>query len=407
MELHCPDFTGKHLPLSRSLPFVRRAVDQHISHLKAERFAEKVMVELETTVSTTFSRFPDLPAELRLLIWRFALPRRVFEIRRETVSIKQDGEADVTKELDHEPWRLRSSDLVAVLLAPPALLSVCRESRRFALRSGSWKCVGSRPRGTCRVIRLATWFDPLRDTLCFDDSAAQHVAARTIEQNGMKTENANNPGVTRFYFAHSPASPVCISLAAFAGASGKFYVEQWKQRRGFWSGVPQVQFYHDSILMHLGRSSKVEELFGKGLDRCHTLLVDANDRRKLRQLKTLYVEESDKTFFQRRIANWLETMINRNEGYNSLSYQDLRNTWLRAQPDVPSSAYVRSADRTTIQTKSLLEPGAVLHTIQQFDQTHDWCQDVIKTMPDMQLVVHFRLCISNHDNECSPKNEAS
>ncbi|KAI2632068.1 hypothetical protein GGR54DRAFT_646009 [Hypoxylon sp. NC1633] len=380
------------------------------------------MVEVKTTVAdpTTFPRFRELPAELRLLIWRFALPRRVFEIRRETVPIKPDGEPDVTKEIDHDAWRHRSSDLVAVVLAPPALLSVCREARKFASRSGSWKCVGSRPRGVSRALRLATWFDPSTDTLCFDDSVVQHVPGQAAEQNGIVTELANNPAITRVYFASCPASPVCVSLAALAGASGKFFVEQWKPGFGVvtpetclspldilknltdlhdleWSGVPRYLFYHDSILMHLGRSPKVQEIFGKGVDRCHTLLVDAHDYGKLRQLRKLYVEESDPAFFQRRVEGWLEDITDPEERYGEQSYNDLKNLWLKAQDDVPSSALVLSADQANIQMRSLIEPGALLHTIQQFDHAHPWCQDIIKGMPDMQLVVHFRLCITNHD----------
>ncbi|KAI0885329.1 uncharacterized protein GGS22DRAFT_200246 [Annulohypoxylon maeteangense] len=364
------------------------------------------MVELETTVATEFPQFPKLPAELRLLIWRFALPHRVFEIRRETVSIKQDGEADVTKELDHDAWRIRNSDLVAVLLAQPALRSVCREARKYASQTGSWKCVGSRPRGNGGVIRLKTWFDPSTDTLCFDDSAFQNVPARPTERNGLSIEHPNNPAVTRFYFASSPASPICISLAALAGAPGKFFVEQWKRKRGFWSGVPQYQFYHDSILMHLGRSPKVYEIFGRGTDMCHTLLVDARDHGKLRQLRKLYVDESDPVFYQRRVADWLEDITNPDEGYVQQSFKDLKDIWLKGQEDVPSSALVLSPDRASIQMRSLIDPGAVLHTIQKFDHAHDWCKETVKTMPDMQLVVHFRLCITNHDKDCDQKTKS-
>lgn len=298
--------------MANNITIPRKRKDHH-HHREA-------MVELETTVATTFPRFPELPAELRLLIWRFALPRRVFEIRRETVSVRKDGEADVIKDLDHDSWRVRSSDLIAVLLAPPALLSVNREARKLALRCGSWKCVGSRPRGVCGVIRLATWFDTSTDTLCFDDSAIQPVPGRPIERDGLVTEHASNPAVTRMYFASSPASPICLSLAALAGASGKFFVEQWKQKRGFWSGVPQYQFYHDSILMHLGRSPKVQEIFGKGVDRCHTLLVDARDYRKLRQLKELYVEESAPSYFQ--VSSWCFPSLS----YTPLKYPSKRDT---------------------------------------------------------------------------------
>ncbi|KAI0854008.1 hypothetical protein F5Y00DRAFT_64486 [Daldinia vernicosa] len=361
------------------------------------------MVKLEPVVATSFPRFPDLPAELRHIIWRFALPRRVFEIRNETVSVRRDGEANVSKELDHDSWRIRGSDLVAVILAPPTLLSVNREARRLASRSGSWKFVGSRPRGVCCVIKQMTWFNPSTDTLCFDDSVFQHVQGHVTEQNGLVMEHVNNPAVTRFYFASSPASPVCVSLAALLGASGKFFVEQWKRKRGFWSGVPQYLFYHDSILMHLGRSPKVQAIFGKGVDRCHTLLVNAHDRGKLRQLKDLYVEESDPPYFQRRVADWLEDIIELDEKYIEQSYNDLKNLWLRAQDDIPSSALVISSNEMNVQTKSVIDPGAVIHAVQQFDHGHPRCREIIEAMPQMELVVHFRLCISNHDKPCRTK----
>ncbi|KAI8964789.1 hypothetical protein F5Y11DRAFT_315232 [Daldinia sp. FL1419] len=359
-----------------------------------------VEAKVEPVVATSFPRFQNLPAELRYLIWGFALPRRVFEIRNETVSIKRDGEADVTKELDHESWRLRGSDLVAVTLAPPALLSVNREARRFASRSGSWKFVGSRPRGVCSVIKQMTWFDPSTDTLCFDESVFQHVQGHVTEHNGLVMEHVNNPAVTRIYFASSPASPVCVSLAALSGASGKFFVEQWKRKRGFWSGVPQHLFYHDSILMHLGRSPKVQAIFGEGLDRCYTLLVNAHDRTKLRKLKDLYIEESDPLYFQRRIADWLKYIVDAGDKYAGQSHTDFKDLWLRAQDDIPSSALVVATNRANVKTRSVIDPGAVLHTVQQFDHTHERCQDIIKSMPHMELVVHFRLCITDHSEDC-------
>ncbi|KAI5863482.1 hypothetical protein GGS23DRAFT_535980 [Durotheca rogersii] len=359
----------------------------------------EVMVEPESSIAPiAFPRFPDLPAELRLLVWHFALPRRVFEIRRETVPIKENGEPDTTADLDHDPWRIRSSDLAAVLLAPPVLLSVCREARKVASRHGSWKCVGSRPRGVCRVARLKTWFDPSTDTLCFDDSIVQPATGPVAELNGLVTEIGNNPAVTRAYFASSPASSVCVSLSALSGSTGRFLIDQWKRTRGFWFGVPRYLFYHDSIVMHLGRSSKVQQLFGRGVDRCHTLLIDIHDRQKLKQLTELYVEESDPAYFQRRVANWLEDITEPNEEYVEESYADLRNLWLVGQPDeAPNPALALSADKANIKVKPLVEPVAVLGAVQQFNHTHPWCRKIIEDMPDMQLVVHFRLCIMNHE----------
>ncbi|KAI1083746.1 hypothetical protein F5B20DRAFT_576674 [Whalleya microplaca] len=355
-----------------------------------------MVVELDSTTPPLFPRFAELPAELRILIWKFSLPRRVFEIRKETVPVKRNGEPDTANELDHDAWRVRSSDLAAVLLAPPALLSVCREARKVASRFGSWKCVGSRPRGTCRVIRLETWFDPSTDILCFDEASHK-------ESTGPRTEQ--NPAITRFYFCSSPASPICVSLAALSGTSGRFLVEQWQQRkRGFWRGVPQYLFYHDSIVMHLSRSPQVQDIFGKGLERCHVLLVDAHDHKKLRRLRKIYIEESDPAYFDKRVANWLRDIVDPEEGYVEQSDIDLKNLWLKGQPDVPSSAIALSEDQMNIRMRSLIEPGALLNAIQEFDHEHPWCQEVLSDIPPLQLVIHFRLCITNHNSHNNKEN---
>ncbi|KAI0013223.1 hypothetical protein F4779DRAFT_442228 [Xylariaceae sp. FL0662B] len=351
--------------------------------------------------TSLFPRFAELPPELRILIWQFALPRRVFEIRKETVPVKKNGEPDTANELDHDTWRLRSSDLAALLLAPPALLSVCHEARQVALRFGSWKSVGSRPRGASRVIRLETWFDPSTDTLCFDDTSLQNSSGPPTGQN---------PAIIRFYFCSSPASPLCISLAALSGTPGKFFVEQWQRKRGFWTGVPQYLFYHDSIVMHLDRSPRVQELFGKGLDRCHILLVDTHDRKKLRRLRKLYIKASDPAYFDSKLADWLGDIINSGEGYAEQCYTDLKNLWLKGQPDIPSSALASSEDRL-IRMRSVIKPGGLLDTIQEFDHEHPWCGKILKTMPPMQLVIHFRLCITNHntgdgENNGYPRSKA-
>ncbi|KAI0181500.1 hypothetical protein GGR52DRAFT_583899 [Hypoxylon sp. FL1284] len=345
------------------------------------------------TVDPTFPQFGKLPAELRFLIWRFALPRRVFEIRRETVSIKQDGEVNVSKDLDHDPWRVRNSDLVAVLLAPPALLSVCREARRLALRAGSWKWVGSCPRGAERVSRLATWFDPSTDTLCFDDTFFRSMSTHIQERDGVIIEYCNNPAVTRAYFSTSSPGPICMSLAALAGQSGKFFVEQWKRERGFWSGVPQYQFYRHSIRMHLGRSSRVQDIFGRGAERCYTLLVDANDHNKLRQLGRLYAEESDPDFFKRGVVSFLKHIADPKYGYVEKSYDDLRNVWLKGQEGIPPSA----SYQTDVRIRSLNEPRPILT---KKEHANVWNRGIIEDMPKMELVVHFRLCTRNHDKKC-------
>lgn len=97
--------------------------------------------------------------------------------------------------------------------------------------------------------------------------------------------------------------------------------------------------------------------------------------------------------------NWLEHIIDPEKGYIEESKTDLKNVWLKAQDDIPSSAFVLSRNSVFVQMKSLIEPGAVLHAVQQFHHSHDWCKETIAAMPNMQLVVHFRLCITDHDKK--------
>lgn len=72
----------------------------------------------------TFNRFPDLPAELRLMIWRCCLPHRVVELDDQEC---YDGKAS-----------LCGRSLTTFLNGKPGLIArVCRESRQVALQSRS------------------------------------------------------------------------------------------------------------------------------------------------------------------------------------------------------------------------------------------------------------------------------
>lgn len=72
----------------------------------------------------TFHCFPDLPAELRLMIWRYCLPHRIVEL--------DDPQ-------DHTPGPFPCGLNLTTYLngRPPLIARVCRESRDVALRSRS------------------------------------------------------------------------------------------------------------------------------------------------------------------------------------------------------------------------------------------------------------------------------
>ena len=113
---------------------------------------------VETTLlpedALTFPRFPDLPAELRLVVWSYLLPHRVVELDMSTRAIGPPLPGGLT--------------LTSTLNGLPPLISrVCRESRAVALQSrsvmpeidvpeeASWKS----------GMKLRHPIDPLRDII--------------------------------------------------------------------------------------------------------------------------------------------------------------------------------------------------------------------------------------------------
>ncbi|KAH7156605.1 hypothetical protein EDB81DRAFT_787494 [Dactylonectria macrodidyma] len=88
-----------------------------------------------SAVSEGFLRFPDLPTEVRLLIWEFALPYRDVKIGCASASaspISASTNSRLDRDLDKEPH-----------LRPPKIIShVCRESREVALASGVFQRTG-------------------------------------------------------------------------------------------------------------------------------------------------------------------------------------------------------------------------------------------------------------------------
>ncbi|KAL7626393.1 hypothetical protein AAE478_003165 [Parahypoxylon ruwenzoriense] len=91
----------------------------------------------QPTAATTFHGFGKLPAEIRLMVWKAALPRR-------GISLMSDRDARG--------------------LAPPAMVHVCRESRYVYFKGRNVS-----PRSAMRRSRKNSvgWFDPDVDVLIF------------------------------------------------------------------------------------------------------------------------------------------------------------------------------------------------------------------------------------------------
>ncbi|RYP91041.1 hypothetical protein DL770_002871 [Monosporascus sp. CRB-9-2] len=88
-------------------------------------------------MAAEFTLFNKLPAEIRMLIWEATLPRRYIFCPF------------------YRPL---------IILGPPAIAQVCRESRAIALKNGSPHFL----MGFCEGYDVLTWYDPSRDSLLCD-----------------------------------------------------------------------------------------------------------------------------------------------------------------------------------------------------------------------------------------------
>lgn len=74
-------------------------------------------------MAKSFTYFPQLPVELRRMIWEFCIPRRVVELEIPIKSILSETNCDLS-------WTNRQ------ISVPPLIRQVCRESRKVALENG-------------------------------------------------------------------------------------------------------------------------------------------------------------------------------------------------------------------------------------------------------------------------------
>jgi hypothetical protein len=106
---------------------------------------------------TTFTKFPELPLELRLKIWSFAVPgpRNVKIDYKVLTTYKEMKDPHFTPYTSHEP--------------PPPIFQVCRESRAEARQIGRHKLrFGSKFHHEANI-----YFDFFQDTLVLGDGTGE------------------------------------------------------------------------------------------------------------------------------------------------------------------------------------------------------------------------------------------
>ncbi|KAH8677357.1 hypothetical protein BX600DRAFT_430706 [Xylariales sp. PMI_506] len=331
-----------------------------------------------------FPLFSHLPAELRLAIWELALPRRVFELREFTVQFNSRCNSEHIALCEIEP---------AVSLPPPSLAKVCQESRAVALRFGSARTImASFP--SRRMIHpktdgirrpgdsLRTWFDSSRDMLCLDswtfwDSSNKGLMNKHIRQFGD--------------FPHS----LCLSLDVLRRSCKGPFMCEWASPEGIYSQVRQWAFYCDSITLHAGRSAQVAEVFGGSIEGSHTLLIDASDTVTIRRMAQLYTDESYPEYWQQPIADGLECISNavNNSTYIQQAHMVLQDLWVLSREQMLRSGMVQDH----IQPRWLTDLSGNNFLMLAVDHGQPWCQAILNEMPQFKLMIHFRLCTTNHD----------
>jgi hypothetical protein len=143
-------------PESRTTPPKRSVAPKTITKLRAA---------MSNKFTKRFTKFMDLPTEIRLLIWKAALPDgRVHELH------------PCVKLLENGKMMFRSNHST-----PPILLSVCRESRMVALENYqlmTYVALSALSKGVRKF-----YFSPERDTLFLNTLMGLYMAFMLLEQD--------------------------------------------------------------------------------------------------------------------------------------------------------------------------------------------------------------------------------
>lgn len=109
-----------------------------------------------------FPLFPKLPPELRRIIWRFCLPRRVCEL--DEPFLVYEGAPDWRSSIDRFVLSCELRICAEQNARPPVITRICRESRAVAFEQGRL-FKATFPPSAAHPFDLEVWFDPSTDIL--------------------------------------------------------------------------------------------------------------------------------------------------------------------------------------------------------------------------------------------------
>ncbi|KAI1258938.1 hypothetical protein F5Y18DRAFT_443903 [Xylariaceae sp. FL1019] len=172
----------------------------------------------------SFTCFGELPAEIRLLIWEYCLPRRVAEIYD---ALFEQLSRDICEQ---RGFTYRPS--LGVPLVPPLISRVCQEARAIALHSSCLQPMG--------ISKAVLWFDKRTDAISIDPTITTSYTKHMRDANWSVLPRC----------LHDTAIPICIA-ARLVHHEVEF--KRWQKRQslpllGYRSQTTPVEFAVATIL---------------------------------------------------------------------------------------------------------------------------------------------------------------
>ena len=324
--------------------------------------------------ATSFHCFPQLPKELRRLIWRECLPRRVLELDRPRPDV-------IFQDLPKELRGTVHCELVSTTghnSIPPLITRVCFEAREVAFETGRlidfrhlWDGSNVNICGTGPPM-FSSWFDPGRDAIHLNWDPVYEAEWMTTCEDPI---------------------PVLLSLGAKAArgaslpwetaVSSDDSIELLKQ-----AGQSYMLCVHRPISIHAPREDAVQSgLFGL-LGEERVVLVDAADDARIRlfdDFNRLHGSSRDAQtayFFQK----WRDLGAE----FHKENIQFCQTDWLYCESVCASPSWEKE-DLYAVWTFIRSEEAGVPSTwIPDWD--HEWVKKTLQELPHFRPVYMMRLC---------------
>lgn len=249
--------------------------------------------------SRTFTRFRELPIELRLMIWKFAMVPRLVMVNFKDAETRSQARRRKTQ---------RSSEIHAI----PALLAVNNEARNIAIRTYTWRFTiyinlrhhGLFGRGEWEHARARVVMSP-EDTLGFFRCKVYH--RRTVSVSGCNIEepDSSSPWARHPTITVSPVSLQKVAILGWAIKSNPRIVKALNS--SIWD--------LDSIL-HSDSTGARTLRPPHGPWQCYDELAEFHEKRNI----VIRTVTEDKSF-----REWAENYVATRRPYHTNPYQKVKN----------------------------------------------------------------------------------